>query len=363
MNIQEFIKANPLIVGVLLGGIFAKFQAFWSFILDIFWKLFIKSFRFDPNNPYLSIPKAFELLKTYKPISFYNVSKILRYEVGSFIPFPGYGLTFHITPYGLLICNIWEESLQNTLESKTSVIFSFFGMTKHKEELFLKTLLVEKEKDTIQKSVILSTGSFLSIIKKLNTENFYIDPQLDNLFSSLSTFKNAKEQYQKNAEPWSTGILLYGEPGSGKSTAVKLIASKLDIPIIIIGATSFNSNLNKAICAKSLEISYSSLLPLVDANNKRIELHIFVVEDIDCILSERTIASEENENGKGAFSDLLNYMSGSLAPEGIIWIFTTNYKDKLDSALIRKGRIDHVINLEKTSEFQSFVNKKQKELV
>ncbi|VVB01497.1 unnamed protein product [Arabis nemorensis] len=79
---------------------------------------------------------------------------------------------------------------------------------------------------------------------------------------------------------------------------------------------------------------------------------ILVVEDIDCSikLKNRTSDDEESENPrhkKVTLSGLLYFIDGlwsSCGDERII-VFTTNYKEKLDAALLRPGRMDMHIHM------------------
>src|SRR5690606_13471957 len=60
----------------------------------------------------------------------------------------------------------------------------------------------------------------------------------------------------------------------------------------------------------------------------------------------------ENENDKLTLECLLNLLQGSLTQNGSIFIVTTNYYEKLDSAFVRDGRFDLTINLNECDHFQ-----------
>ena len=71
---------------------------------------------------------------------------------------------------------------------------------------------------------------------------------------------------------------------------------------------------------------------------------ILVIEDIDCIFTDRK--DGDCLKNKITMNGILNCLDGFNNPEGLIVILTTNHPDKLDSALLRSGRID--INIELT---------------
>lgn len=116
------------------------------------------------------------------------------------------------------------------------------------------------------------------------------------------------------------GILLYGEPGTGKTTFAKILATKYELNLI-----KFNLN----------EIS-----KLVSKNEfwNELEESVVVLEDIDCLVSKRdeSVTSEDKEN----FQALLQLLDGINSCNKTIFLATTNYIDNLDPALIRDGRFD-----------------------
>jgi chaperone BCS1 len=54
------------------------------------------------------------------------------------------------------------------------------------------------------------------------------------------------------------------------------------------------------------------------------------------------------------FSGLLNALDGIITPENLICFITTNYKHHLDSALLRPGRIDYIMNFDNATKEQVY---------
>lgn len=186
-----------------------------------------------------------------------------------------------------------------------------------------------------------------------NFRTLAMDPKKkQEIIDDLIAFTKSKEYYAKVGKAWKRGYLLYGPPGTGKSTMIAAMANFLNYDVYDLELTSVknNSDLRKL---------------LVDTSSKS----IIVIEDIDCSLDltgkrnkkkGKTREEEQNDplemkeeekegddGSKVTLSGLLNFIDGiwsACGPERII-IFTTNHKDKLDPALIRRGRMDMHIEM------------------
>ena len=66
----------------------------------------------------------------------------------------------------------------------------------------------------------------------------------------------------------------------------------------------------------------------------------------------KIVNKKNNENDKLSLSFLLNILDGTMSPENIIFIMTTNHKEILDPALIRPGRMDISIYIGKCDRYQ-----------
>ncbi|CAF2151363.1 unnamed protein product [Brassica napus] len=153
------------------------------------------------------------------------------------------------------------------------------------------------------------------------------------VMEDLDKFVKRSEYYKRVGKAWKRGYLLYGPPGTGKSSLIAAMANHLNFDIYDLELTAVvdNSELRRL---------------LIDTGNRS----ILVVEDIDCsiTLNNRTTDEpKESRNKKVTLSGLLNFTDGlwSSCGDQRIIIFTTNYKDKLDPALLRPGRMDVHIHM------------------
>ncbi|VFQ62151.1 unnamed protein product [Cuscuta campestris] len=175
------------------------------------------------------------------------------------------------------------------------------------------------------------------------------------IVDELLNFKDSKEYYAKIGKAWKRGYLLYGPPGTGKSSMIAAMATLMqyDVYDLELTAVKDNNELRRL---------------LIDTSGKS----IIVIEDIDCSLdlTGQREKKEEDENEKKdpikkelldrelkkkkkkkesdvTLSGLLNVIDGlwSAIGEERLIIFTTNHIEKLDPALIRRGRMDHHIEM------------------
>jgi chaperone BCS1 len=115
--------------------------------------------------------------------------------------------------------------------------------------------------------------------------------------------------------------LFEGLPGTGKTSFIAALASMVDYDIASITFTD--------------KVTDGGLIRLI----KNIpEKTFLVLEDIDVLFNER----KKNDGHKNnvTFSGILNSLDGITTKDGFICFITTNYKNLLDPALLRPGRID-----------------------
>ncbi|XP_023753642.1 AAA-ATPase ASD, mitochondrial [Lactuca sativa] len=170
------------------------------------------------------------------------------------------------------------------------------------------------------------------------------------IVDDLTTFSNAEEFYNRIGRAWKRGYLLYGPPGTGKSTMIAAMANFLcyDIYDLELTAVKDNTELRRL---------------LIETSSKS----IIVIEDIDCSMdltgqrkkdkeepeesdpAKKPVKPPENESkaSKVTLSGLLNFVDGLWSACGgdRLIVFTTNHVEKLDPALIRRGRMDKHIEL------------------
>ncbi len=136
------------------------------------------------------------------------------------------------------------------------------------------------------------------------------------------------------------GVLLYGEPGVGKTLLAKAIAGEAHVPFISVSGSDF--------VEMFVGVGAARVRDLFETAKKHAPCIIFI-DEIDAVGRSRgafNIGGGHDEREQ-TLNQLLVEMDGFDTSEGIIVIAATNRPDILDPALLRPGRFDRQIFIPK----------------
>ena len=173
-------------------------------------------------------------------------------------------------------------------------------------------------------------------------ETLYLrEPDIKKLMSILNKFKNSTQLFDEYGLPNKLGIMLYGLPGTGKTTTIHAIASYLQKDIYYVNLSTVESN-------EELQLVFDHIVLQVTGGG------IIVFEDIDAMTNvvHDRVNNLMNDNDKLTLEYFLNLLQGSLTRDGTIFIATTNHLDKLDPAFYRTGRFDVKIDMKLCNHYQ-----------
>lgn len=136
------------------------------------------------------------------------------------------------------------------------------------------------------------------------------------------------------------GVLLYGEPGVGKTLLAKAIAGEAHVPFISASGSDF--------VEMFVGVGAARVRDLFETAKKNAPCIIFI-DEIDAVGRSRGAINlgGGNDEREQTLNQLLVEMDGFDTSEGIIVIAATNRPDILDSALLRPGRFDRRIFIPK----------------
>jgi chaperone BCS1 len=164
--------------------------------------------------------------------------------------------------------------------------------------------------------------------------------------------------------PHALGLLFYGSPGTGKTSAIKAIAKYMNMNVVIIPMNTIRTR------ADLEQVFYT---PYYGGESIPYDKRIYVFEEIDCngwediVINRKdkvnlsdmlaNVKTEDDmkkymllkkeEDAKLNLGAILELLDGIIEVPGRMIIITTNHPEKLDPAIKRPGRIDMQIEFKK----------------
>ena len=163
-----------------------------------------------------------------------------------------------------------------------------------------------------------------------------IDSAKQELTEIVDFLKN-KDKYKSLGARVPRGVLLSGQPGTGKTLLARAIAGEANVPFFAASGSDFSGIIVGLGVAKIKEIFEMA---------KRNAPCILFIDEIDAIGQKRSTHSYNDQDREQTLNQLLIEMDGFANDTGIIVIGATNRADMLDAALLRPGRFDRQVYIE-----------------
>jgi cell division protease FtsH len=199
----------------------------------------------------------------------------------------------------------------------------------------------------------MNPGSQMLSIGK-NTATLFEDNDQDTVtFDDVAGLEEAKEEVKEVVEFLKTpdkftrlggqlpkGVLLVGPPGTGKTLMAKAVAGEAGVPFFSISGSDF--------VEMFVGVGASRVRDLFESAKEKAPCIIFI-DEMDAIGRSRgrSNAVGGNDERENTLNQLLAEMDGFDSDEGVIIMAATNRPDVLDSALLRPGRFDRQILVDK----------------
>jgi cell division protease FtsH len=153
-------------------------------------------------------------------------------------------------------------------------------------------------------------------------------------------FLKDPKKYTKLGGKLPKGVLLVGPPGTGKTLLAKAVAGEADVPFFSISGSDF--------VEMFVGVGAARVRDLFRQAKEKAPCIIFI-DEIDAVGRSRGkgIMMGANDERENTLNQLLVEMDGFATDKGVILMAATNRPDVLDSALLRPGRFDRQIMVDK----------------
>src|SRR3989339_34038 len=196
-----------------------------------------------------------------------------------------------------------------------------------------------------------ATGAGLMSIGK-SRANLYIDKDTGVTFDDVAGVDEAKEElkevidflssperFQKLGGKIPKGVLLIGPPGTGKTLLARAVAGEAGVPFFSISGSDF--------VEMFVGMGAARVRDMFEQAKEKAPCIVFI-DEIDSVGRQRgTGLGGGHDEREQTLNQLLAEMDGFNSQKGVIIVAATNRPDVLDSALLRPGRFDRQITVDR----------------
>ena len=151
-------------------------------------------------------------------------------------------------------------------------------------------------------------------------------------------FLKTPQKFQRLGGKIPRGVLLVGPPGTGKTLLARAVAGQAGVPFFSMSGSEFVEVL--------VGVGASRVCDLFDQAKKAAPSIIFI-DEIDAVGRQRGTSINSNDEREQTLNQLLVEMDGFDTRQAVVVIAATNRPDGLDKALLRPGRFDRRVVVER----------------
>ena len=157
------------------------------------------------------------------------------------------------------------------------------------------------------------------------------------IYMRLLTFLKDPKKYQKMGAKIPSGVLMVGNPGTGKTMLARAVAGEAKVPFFSISGSEFMEMF--------VGVGASRVRDLFSKAKKNAPAIIFI-DEIDAVGRKRGSGmGGGHDEREQTLNQILVEMDGFEKDTGVIVLAATNRADVLDPALLRPGRFDRRVEI------------------
>ena len=151
-------------------------------------------------------------------------------------------------------------------------------------------------------------------------------------------FLKTPQKFQRLGGKIPKGVLLVGPPGTGKTLLARAVAGEAGVPFFSMSGSEFVEVL--------VGVGASRVRDLFDQAKKAAPSIIFI-DEIDAVGRQRGTSLTTNDEREQTLNQLLVEMDGFDTRQAVVVVAATNRPDNLDQALLRPGRFDRRVTVDR----------------
>lgn len=361
-------SGNEMLVSFITIGVMGSIIGFIKYVPKFLWGQIIRhaTTSFTINNTsyeaehavgrmlsWLStiIDKNSSRTTSYNPINYWasDIQKERHNYLGT-----GYGFHWFRLNGKLFWMNKNKLDSAGSERQKEEYVFRCFGRS-HK---YFTEMVMNFAEEPKQEGLAIYTMEGTEWRRATITSHRHLDSvalaskKKTEIIDNINNFKNNKEWFNRASLPYKLTYILYGKPGSGKTSLIKAIASEFKMNLCVLNINSMSDgSLQKAIT----NMPTNSILAIEDfdssgaVNDRGIDADTRL-RTVDNIVDKDDDSDTAMEKLSSALSmlsltGLLNTLDGLIPLNDCIIFLTTNSIETVDPAVYRKGRVDYLMEM------------------